>query len=433
MRRPRSRRLLLVSAAVPALLVGCSGGSTGGSPHRLPPISEGPRVDLGAVHLTAAQLDALAAADNAFAGELYHAVAADQSGNVVMSPASVAIALQMAYAGARGQTATEMAKALHVTGTSPLDVAAAAARFLRELAPLAADKNELLNIVNKVWVQSGFPLVSGFDTAMRSGFGAGMQRTDFEHRPDAARQAINAAIAAATHDKIKDLLAPGIINDTIRLVLTNAVYLHAGWASPFEAGQTLPRAFHLADGRTTMPSTMKQTASLGYVRGNGYRAVELPYAGGRLAMTILLPDGALAPLEARFAETGLSALVGAAKPTRLTLELPKFRFTGSTDMKAPLQSLGMRTPFTPAADFTGISTAEPLSIAFVAHQAFVAVDEKGTEAAAATAVGIGVTGVRVETPQQTVVRVDHPFLFAITDTTTGLPLFVGRVADPARG
>ena len=409
-----------------ALVTGCA--SSGSGPKAPPSL---PSVDLGRVTLSAAQLDALSAADGLFAGDLYRAVADSEPGNLAMSPASVAIALQMAYAGARGRTAAEMAKALHVTGTAPLDVAAAAATFLRDLAPLATDKRELLSIANNVWVQSGLPLVPTFDTAMCTGFGAGMRRTEFSSDPEGARQSINAAVAAETRDKIQNLLPPGSIDSTIRLVLTNAVYLLAKWASPFDGAATNPRPFHGTDGSTFSPQTMEQQATFGYRNGDGYQAVRLPYAGGRLAMTILLPDAGVGPLEQRLATDGLGPLTAGLRDTPLTLDLPRFRFTWAADLTSALQSLGMTTAFTGAADFTGMTTAEPLSIGFVRHQAFIAVDEKGTEAAAATAVGIVGSAMRVTQPTGITVRVDHPFLFAITDTTTGLPLFLGRVTNPS--
>ncbi len=413
----------VAALAATATLAGCGGGS---APAVHQPTLSG--TDLSKVSLTASEIDSLSAADGRFATALFSKLVDGQSDNVVMSPASVAICLEMAYAGARGKTAAEMANVLRVDGVSPLQVAAAAAHFHDALAPLATDKNELLSIANKVWVQSGFPLVPSYDAAMRTGFGAGLQRTDFVKDPEGARNAINADIAAATRDKIQDLIPEGLIDDTTRLVLTNAVYLHAKWAHPFDPDETMPRPFHLTDGQTTNPQTLHEAATLEYVRDEGYQAVRLPYAGGRLAMTILLPDGALGPLEDQLVTRGLAALMSSAKPTDLTLDLPKFKYTWSHDLHETLAALGMPTAFSDAADFSGISR-EPLKIAFVQHKAFVAVDEKGTEAAAATAGGMVALSLRVaQTPTE--MRVDHPFLFAITDTTTGLPLFIGQVTNP---
>jgi serpin B len=423
----RLRTLPALAIVIALLVSGCGGGSTG---KHSDPLPAGPRVNLRDVRLTAGQLERLAAADATFGTDLLRAVAAQDDSNVVLSPASVAVALQMAYAGARGRTAAEMATVLHVNGLSPTDVAAAAADFLTDLAPLATDKRQLVDIANEIWVQTGFPLTSSYQSAMQSGFGADLRRVDFNGHADAVRQQINAAIAARTHNLIRNLLPPGMLDDTIRLVLTNAVYLHAQWQQPFTSEATQPAPFHLADGDTTEPMTMSQTSTLGYAKAPGYQAVQLPYAGGRLAMTILLPDGPVAPLEQTLAAKGLPALLAGTKPTRLTLDLPKFTFTWSHDLKPVLQSLGMRSAFSDQADFSGISTAAPLQIAFVQHKAFVAVDEQGTKAAAATAVGARLSGIRLVKTDGLVVKVDHPFLFAITDRTTGLPLFLGQVARP---
>lgn len=423
--RVHQRAIALAALLAAALPAACSGES---SP-RTPPDKSQP-VDLRAISLTATQLHDLASADDAFGAELFRAVADAGKGNVVMSPASVALALQMAFAGARGDTATEMAEALQVGDVAPTDVAAAAARFLRDLAPLANGKETLLSLVNQVWVQDDFPLTTSYRTAMSSGFGAAFRRADFRADAEGARQDINDAVAAATHDKIPDLIGPGVLNDLTRLVLTNAVYLRARWAAEFSPDATEPRAFHLSGDETVDVPTMQQQDEFRYVRGEGYQAVVLPYVDGRLAMTVLVPDGDVAPLEHLLADKGVSALTGAAKLTPLTIALPRFRFTWSDDLSHPLAALGMPTAFTDRADFTGISTAEPLMIQFVLHKAFVAVDEEGTEAAAATAVGVGATSAMVPPKKPIVVRADHPFLFAITDTKTGLPLFLGRVSDP---
>ena len=400
-------------AVVAALLVvGCGSGS--GRQASAPP-----GTDLRQVTLTAAELHGLAEADTAFGAQLLQQLQADAGGNIALSPASIATALQMAYVGARGATATEMAATLHVDGMTPTQVAAAASRLLGELAPLAHDKDQLLDIVNTVWVQAGFPLTPAYDEMMRTGFGAGLRRTDFGDA-ERARQAINAAVADATRQKIRDLIGRGQITGDTRLVLTNAIYLKAHWETPFEASETMPRAFHRGDGSTVQASTMAQSGQLSYAQAPGYQAVRLPYAGGRLAMTVVVPTGR---------DSGYPTTLAAFRPTEVQLWLPKFRFTWSHELSDALKSMGMRTSFTGDADFSGISTAEPLQVSFVQHQAFVDVNETGTEAAAATATGIAGTALRAPVPG-IAVHADHPFYFSITDTQTGLVLFLGHVADP---
>ena len=409
------RRALLAAAAATAaaLVVGCGGGS--GRP-AVPPQGS----DLRHVTLTAAELHGLARADTAFGAQLLQRLADGAGGNVALSPASVATALQMAYVGARGQTAAEMATTLHLDGLTPQQAAAAASRLLGELAPLAHDKDELLDIVNTVWVQSGLPLTPAYDAMMRTGFGAALRRTDFGDA-ERAREAINAAVAQATRDKIRDLVQGGQITQDTRLVLTNAVYLKAKWEAPFEPADTRPRTFHRSDGSTARVATMARTGLLDYTQGPGYQAVRLPYAGGRLAMTVVVPTGN---------DHGYPTTLAAFHPAEVELWLPKFRFTWKDTLNGALQALGMTTAFTGAADFSGITTAEHLAVSFVQHQAFIDVNESGTEAAAATAAGIVGLSLRVP-PKAVAVHADHPFYFAITDTQTGLMLFLGRVAEPA--
>lgn len=409
------RKWCLVALAL--ALVGCGSGHGTTRPAPPPPGS-----DLRQVVLTAAELHGLAEADSTFGAQLLAHLQATDNGNIAMSPASIATALQMAYVGARGRTATEMAKTLHVESMQPRQVAAAASRLLAELAPLARSKDELLDIVNAVWVQSGLRLTPAYDAMMRTGFGAGLRRVDFRNHPDTSRQTINDAVSQATRDKIRDLIAANQIDSDTRLVLTNAVYLKAKWAVPFEPAETTPRPFRRDDGSTAQAPTMARAGELDYARGAGYQAVRLPYAGGRLAMTVVVPDRA----GGRYPAT-----IATFKPRRVDLWLPTFRFTWSHDLSDILQTMGMRTAFS-GGDFTGMTTSEPVQMSFVQHQAFIDVDENGTEAAAATAVGMGVSGAFAPRPA-IAVHADHPFYFAITDTQTGLVLFLGHIADPTAG
>jgi serpin B len=403
-----------LAAAAAVLVVGCGSGS--GSPGTAAPP---PGTDLRQVTLTAAELHGLADADTSFGVRLLQQLQAADAGNLVLSPASIATALQMAYVGARGRTATEMATTLGIEDLTPVRAAAAASRLLSMLAPLAHDKDELLDLVNTVWVQSRLPLTPTYDAMMRTGFDAGLRRTDFAGQSEQARQAINAAVAEATRDKIRDLIAEGQITADTRLVLTNAVYLKAKWDTPFEPAETEPRAFHRGDGSTVESPMMTRTNTLEYADGPGYQAVRLPYAGGRLAMTVVVPTGH----DGRY-----PAQLGPFHPTEVQLWLPKFRFTWEKDLSKALMTMGMPTAFVDG-DFSGITTAEALHVSFVQHQAFIDVNENGTEAAAATAIGLGVLGAFAPRPA-IAVHADHPFYFAITDVQTGLVLFLGHITDP---
>jgi serpin B len=367
--------------------------------------------------------------DEAFGAALYRLLAAD-GGNLVFSPASIAAALRMALCGARGQTAAEMAAALHARGPQ------AAANGLRVLsAGLAGLPGDgvIFRAPNTMWVQAGLDLLPEFTAVLREAAAVSVRETDFIRAADAARLEINDLIAKQTEGKISDLIPPGALDSLTRLVLVNAIYLNAPWAHPFPERATGDAPFYPEGPRAGTPVTarmMRLTQELGYVRGDRYQAVLLPYRGGRLVMIIVLPDGPLATLPGDFA-AGLGALTRRAARRRVSLTLPRFRQESEFQLAPVLAQLGMSRAFTPGeADFTGITTAEPLHISAVIHKAYIDVDEHGTEAAAATAVVIrAMAAVRPAAPPVTM-TVDHPFLFAITDTATGLPLFLGQVSRP---
>jgi serpin B len=403
-----------LAAALVATACGSNAPST--------PPQPGSRVDLRAVAVSAQQRQQLAAADAAFARSLWSTLA-PRDGNIVLSPASIATALQMAYVGARGQTAAEMARTLRLgPNATPTDVAAAASRLLAALAPLAHDKKTLLTIADEVWLQKSFPVLADFRAAMTTGFGSAFELADFAGHPDDARREINDAVAAQTHDRIRDLLPAGTDLSASRLVLTNAIYLKAAWASPFEKSMTAPASFTRADGNVVRPQTMRDTGYFDFAAAAGYQAIRLPYDGDRLAMTLLLP--------AKGHPLTWPAAAPAYHSEHVDLELPKFKFSWEDDLAQTLGSLGMPTAFTERSDFGGMAST-PLHIGLVRHKAFIAVDENGTEAAAAT--GVAMAGAAAAPSPVTSLRFDRPFLFSIDDTATGLPLFLGKVADPTLG
>jgi serpin B len=246
--------------------------------------------------------------------------------------------------------------------------------------------------------------------------------------------AINELISEQTAGKIAHLLGRDAVTASTRLVLANAVYLKAPWAVPFTASATKDAPFHpeatAEAGPITVPM-MHRTADLPYRRGHGYQAVLLPYRNSSLAMAIVLPDGPLARLTAQLGDHhGLSPLLAGADRQSVALALPKFRQRTSTGLIPVLRDLGVEDAFTGRADFTGITTAGQLLISAVVHQAYIDVDEQGTEAAAATAIAMRPMALR-RGPEPIPLTVDRPFLFAIFDTATGLPLFLGQVTRPA--
>jgi len=372
----------------------------------------------------------VAASLNGFAGRLYGQAPA--TGDLIISPFSVAMALGMTVNGARGATRREM---LDVLGVDDL------ARFngglnalTQELESLAGpvertdgSKAELaLDSANSLWGQRGTAWVDSFLDELARDYGTGMRQVDYTTAAEQARVLINDWTAAQTRDKIKDLIPPGVLDTLTRLVLVNAIYLKAPWEQPFEAGLTSDRPFD--GGRLTVPTMSKSEVSAQHRRGDGWQAATISYAGRSLAMTIVLPDaGRLAAVSAALVRDGVAAFVAGGANTLLQLQLPKWTSRSSLGLGEALTALGMPTAFDPtSADFSAMTAQEQLFISAVLHQGYIAVDEEGTEAAAATAVVMGLTSMPVTVP----FTVDRPFLYVVHDTAHGTPLFLGRVTDP---
>jgi serpin B len=370
--------------------------------------------------------------NTAFACDLYQALK-EKDGNLFYSPHSISVALAMTYAGARGETAEQMAGTL---------------KFLLEQERLHPAFNWLdaelasrgegaagkdgegfrLNIVNAIWGQKDYSFLSTFLDVLAENYGAGLRILDFTTETEASRLAINQWVSDQTEDRIKDLIPQGAIDALTRLVLTNAIYFNAAWEYPFDDKVTANGPFYLLDsGQVTVPM-MKQTESFGYTDGEGYQAVELLYDGGELSMVILLPlSGNFEAFEEGLDAQQVSDIIGDLQFSEVALTMPKFEFDSDFSLKDTLAEMGMPIAFSGAADFSGITGAPDLCISEVLHKAFVSVDEKGTEAAAATAVIMRETAM----PDQPVeATIDRPFIFLIRDIETGAILFVGRVLNP---
>ena len=369
-----------------------------------------------------------AAADAALGADLFQILTEDAT-DTVFSPASVASALRIALCGARGQTAAELARVLHLDeDPKPQDAAATGLR----LTLTSGGGSATFRAPNTVWIQSGLPVSAAFEARLHDA--VTLAAADFRAAPEATRTEINRVIASQTEGKISGLLPSGTITALTRLVLASAVYLKAAWTEPFPERATADAPFY-PDGRDqpalTVPM-MHGTASRAYLRGDGYQAVLLPYRDINLAMAVLLPDGPLAALRPKLAAAGLGGLLAGAARHQVTLSLPRFRLEAAFNLIPALRRLGVAAAFGDNADFGEISEAAPLRIGAVAHKAYVDVDEHGTEAAAATAVVIRAAAAMRPPPAVTMV-VDRPFLFAIVDSTTGLPLFLGQVSHPVAG
>ena len=255
---------------------------------------------------------------------------------------------------------------------------------------------------------------------------------DFAREPEEARQSINSWVEERTEARIKDLIAPGVLDDRTRLVLTNAIYFKGDWTKPFDKGATRDDTFHVTRDKTTRVPLMQKQDDFRFRAGDGLKVLDLPYAKGDLSAVILLPDAidGLPALEAKLNREGLGRWLSDLRKQKVQVFVPRFKLTCEFSLADVLRSMGMPLAFDEQrADLSGISSQERLSISAVIHKAFVDVNEEGTEAAAAT--GVVAKAVALVLGEPAVFRADHPFIFVIRDNRTGSILFMGRVANPA--
>ena len=369
--------------------------------------------------------------NSVFAFDLYQALR-EEDDNLFFSPYSISLALAMTYAGARGETAQQMADTLHFVlsqdrlhpAFNDVDIE------LSQRGKGAKGKDEegfRLNIVNAIWGQEGYKFLSEFLDVLAENYGAGLRPLDFANAPEESRITINNWVSDQTEGRIKDLIPQGLA--LTRLVLTNAIYFNAAWQHPFSEDMTEDGPFYLLDGAEVTVPMMRQTESFGYAEGDGYQAVELPYDGRELSMVILLPQsGQFEAFEGSLDAQRMDAIAKDLESTRVTLRMPKFEFESGFSLGKTLIALGMPVAFSGGADFSGMTGNRDLFIGDVIHKAFVSVDESGTEAAAATAV-VMPTAMPPQEPVE--VTVDRPFVFLIHDIETGTILFVGRIVNPS--
>lgn len=375
--------------------------------------------------------DALANACNAFARDLHTKLA--EGGQPTASPGSISIALLMLLPGARGDTATEIATMLHLPeGLRDARLHAAASELLDRSGIVAGRKGKKtdvppLYLTNDLWVQTGYSLLTSYVDVLKTSFTAGQHDIGFATDPDGARKTINAHVGKATHDRIPELIPDGLIDLETRVVLTNALWFKAAWAEPFPKGATADARFTLAGGETVQVPTMRKTEPMLWAETDKVAFVSMAFATPGIRCELVVPkDGAaLADAEAAL----FDATFRAAKLAPVQMELPRFQVRGVHRLKEVLIALGMKKAFTAGADFSGMTKRNELHVSEVVHQTWVAVDEEGAEAAAATAILLK-RGGAARPGQAKVFRADRPFAFALRDHDTGLLLFVGRVADP---
>ena len=371
------------------------------------------------------------------------------SSNLFFSPESIRIALAMAYAGARGETAKEMAQVLGESGPPGAlhaSIGSELAAFAAQESPRApagsdtwvvdsyARRAQTLRVVSRLWGQKGKAFLPEFLSVLDSSYAAPLEQLDFAGDLEGSRGAINRWVDGKTEHKIPELIAKGALSGASRLVLTNAVYFKAAWSVPFVAGNTTDAPFAVYPTRSVTTKMMRQVGHFKYARIDQADVIELPYASGTTSMLVVVPiaSSGLAAIEAKIDDRSLSRWAGAVSPKKVDFSLPRFKMSSGFSLRDQLVALGMKSAFEfPKADFSGMDGTRELFISDVIHKAFIATDEAGTEAAAATAVlmAAGAAPMRVD---PIVVRADHPFLIVIREISTGALLFIGRVANPTQ-
>jgi serpin B len=371
----------------------------------------------------------LVAGNTAFGMNLYGELKTE-AGNLFLSPFSISTALGMCAAGARGKTLEEMEKVMHL----PADAHAGFGAVLKSLneEPDAKKRGFALSTANALWAQKGYPWKPEYKKLVATDYGAGLFDLDFISAAEASRGTINAWVEKETKEKIKNLLPQGSVTSDTRLVLTNAIYFKGDWMDPFKKEQTKDLPFTTSGGKTVEAPLMHRVGGYQYAENDAFQVLDMPYAGKRISMTVVLPrkaDGLAAVEKELTAEKFAATLKTLRTEKQVHVHLPKFKVEKDFTLNKPLIAMGMKAAFM-GADFSGMHTGgEQLDITAVIHKAFVDVNEEGTEAAAATGIVVGVTSA-VEPPKPRYFKADHPFLFFIRDQKTGSVLFMGRLENP---
>ena len=388
--------------------------------------TEVPKVDDTGV--TSESINQIVTANNQFALDLYSKYQSKE-GNIFFSPYSISTALAMTYEGAKGQTAEEMQNVFHFSADSNIR-RPAFARIYNEINK--KDKGYLLSTANALWGQKDYLFLNDYLSNTEKYYGGKVTNLDFITETEKSRVTINNWVEEQTNNKIKDLLPSGAIDSSTRLVLTNAIYFKGDWILKFDKSKTREADFKISTTQTVKAQMMSLTgekAKFNYAETEDLQIIELPYSGKEISMLILLPkDDKLDILQKSLTIDKLTELKNEMKERKIDVYMPKFKFETKYFMAEDLAQMGMPTAFDPIkADFSGMTGNKELYISKVIHQAFVEVNEEGTEAAAATAVVMLKSAMMSDR-----FIADHPFIFIIQDKTTGTILFLGRVSDPTK-
>ena len=373
----------------------------------------------------------LAGSNAAFATDLYGMLKKTDD-NLFFSPYSISTCLAMTYAGAHGDTATQMAHALHFE-MSQTQLAASFGELQKQLNAENGRNGNALDIANGLWGQKDHPFLPAFLDVASQSYGANLKQTDFRTEAETARMEINEWISGKTNGKISDLIPKGVLNPAATLVLANAIYFKGTWAGKFEKSRTEKALFSITPTQKLDVPMMTVSADFKYAEVDGMQLLELPYAGDELAMAIFLPreTNGLKGVEDLLEAHSLDRWLAQARSQKVEVFLPKFKLASAFSLATPLAEMGMTDAFSPRADFSGMDGERDLFLSAVIHKAFVEVDEEGTEAAAATGVRMKKLAV-MKSPSVPIFRADHPFIFLIRDTRSGSILFLGRLADPTK-
>ena len=372
--------------------------------------------------------------NNAFAIELYGQLR-NQSGNLFFSPESISTALAMTYAGARADTAAEMARTLHFT-LPPGQLHSAMGALLRDRN--AAHGGYQLKEADALWVQKGYSLLPEFLKLNKDNYGADLSQVDFISAPEASRQTINLWVERQTENKIREFFGPGSLSSDERLVLTNAIYFKGDWEERFKKEETTDEEFLLFAGRAIKTPMMHRTEGFYYFDGGSFQALEIPYKKKEISMIVLLPKAieGLSALEQSVTPANMPQLLGSLRPApTVFVTIPKFKMEAQFELKDKLIAMGMKEAFDgKIADFSGVASHETMQrdgnlyVSAVIHRAYIEVNEEGTEAVATTRVGVHTLGL----PSPLIVfRADHPFMFLIRENRSGSILFMGRLTNPS--
>ncbi|MBN1805663.1 MAG: serpin family protein [Sedimentisphaerales bacterium] len=384
----------------------------------------------------------LVTGNNEFAFALYSKLSGEE-GNLFFSPYSISTALAMTYCGARGRTESQMSAVLHYPFFAKPGPETSSTlvpdrqKFASVFGGIISDLNERgekggyeLRVANALWGQKNYGFLEEYLGLIERNYDGRLNEVDFVRAAETARKTINKWVEKKTNNKIKDLIAKGVLDSMTRLVLTNAIYFKGNWARQFEKEKTEEAPFTLADGKKVDAAMMNQKAEFGYMETSSFQVLELPYVDDDLSMIIFLPkeyDG-LSEFEKTITVENISKWLSKLRKRETIVSVPKFKMTSHFSLASVLESMGMTDAFSGTADFSGINGQRNLFISAVIHKAYVDVNEEGTEAAAATAVTMKLTSIG---PSRTpVFRADHPFMFLIRDNHSGSILFIGRVMNP---